>query len=82
MPCSGCYGPLPGVADQGARLLGVVSALVSISGSEADDAVLRAEAEAIAGELVDPIGTLYRYCFADSILAQLGQPEEDLPCGG
>ena len=80
MPCSGCYGPLPGVADQGARLLGVVSALASISGTEADDAVLRAEAEAIAGELVDPIGTLYRYCFADSILAQLGQPEEDPPC--
>jgi F420-non-reducing hydrogenase small subunit len=60
MPCRGCFGPPPGVADQGAKL---VSAIASIyqAGTEA-------EIQKMVDELVDPAGTFYRFGMADSML--------------
>jgi F420-non-reducing hydrogenase small subunit len=54
IPCTGCDGPAPRVADQGAA---IVSALASIA---TDTSVI--------GQVVDPIGTFYKYSLANSIL--------------
>jgi F420-non-reducing hydrogenase small subunit len=60
MPCRGCYGPAPGVIDQGAALLSAVASVV--------DADTEEEAARIIGEIVDPIGTFYRFGLPASVL--------------
>jgi F420-non-reducing hydrogenase small subunit len=60
MPCRGCFGPPPGVADQGAKL---VSAIASIY--QGDD---EGEIKKMVDEMVDPAGTFYRFGLADSML--------------
>jgi F420-non-reducing hydrogenase small subunit len=54
VPCTGCNGPAPRVADQGAAIM---SALASI----ANDA-------GVISQIVDPIGTFYKYSLANSTL--------------
>jgi len=60
MPCRGCYGPPPGVTDQGAK---IVSALGSIIDSEDPDEVKR-----IMDQIPYPIEYFYRFGLAHSIL--------------
>lgn len=66
MPCRGCYGPPPNVIDQGAALLSAVASVV--------DADTEEEAARIVGEIVDPVGTFYRFGLPASLLhrARLG----------
>ena len=54
MPCTGCNGPSPRVTDQGAA---ITSALASI-----------ATDQDVIDQVVDPIGTFYKYSLANSIL--------------
>jgi len=54
MPCTGCGGPGPRVDDQGAA---AISAIASLA---ADSDVVK--------QIVDPIGTFYKYSLANSIL--------------
>jgi len=69
MPCRGCYGPPDGVVDQGAALLGAIVA--SFEGKS------DAEIRQVLSTIVDPLGTFYRFSFADSFLQQLkANPEE------
>ena len=60
LPCRGCYGPAPGVVDQGAKLLSAVASVV--------DADTEGEARRIVSQIVDPIGTFYRFGLAASLL--------------
>jgi F420-non-reducing hydrogenase small subunit len=60
MPCRGCYGPPEGVKDQGAKLLSAVMAVID---PEAD-------VEQLVGQIVDPVGTFYRFSLPDSMLQQ------------
>jgi F420-non-reducing hydrogenase small subunit len=60
MPCRGCYGPPPNVVDQGAALLSAVASVV--------DADTEEEAARIVGEIVDPVGTFYRFGLPSSLL--------------
>ncbi|MGA9048501.1 MAG: oxidoreductase [Dehalococcoidia bacterium] len=60
MPCTGCYGPVAGVRDQGAHFL---TALSSVIDSNDPD-----EIEKILDGIVDPAGTCYRYSLADSMI--------------
>ena len=53
MPCRGCYGPPPHIVDQGAALLSAVASVV--------DSDTEQEAARIVGEIVDPVGTFYRF---------------------
>jgi len=62
MPCTGCFGPVPGVADQGANMLSAVAALC--------DADTREKAEAMAKQILDPAGTFYRYAVPASTLGR------------
>jgi F420-non-reducing hydrogenase small subunit len=60
MPCRGCYGPPPGVIDQGAALLSATASVV--------DADTEEEAARIVHEIVDPVGTFYRFGLPASLL--------------
>ena len=60
MPCRGCYGAVPGVLDQGAKMLSALSSNF--------DADTEEDATRIADGVVDPIGTFYRYTLARSLL--------------
>lgn len=60
MPCRGCFGPPPGVVDQGAKL---VSAIASIYQGSTPADIAR-----MLDEVVDPAGTFYRFGLANSLL--------------
>lgn len=53
IPCRGCFGPVDGVADSGAKF---VSALSSILDAENEGQLAR-----IIDQIVDPVGYLYRF---------------------
>ncbi len=63
MPCRGCYGAPAGVADQGAALL---SAIVAGMAGQTN-----AEIDRVLATIADPLGTLYRFSLASSILQQV-----------
>jgi F420-non-reducing hydrogenase small subunit len=60
MPCRGCYGPPPGVEDQGAKMLAALASVIDSNDPE--------EIEQIVDEIVDPAGTFYRFGLAKSLL--------------
>lgn len=60
MPCTGCYGPVEGVVDQGAHLLGAIASVIDSNDPD--------EIQKIVNDIVDPAGTFYRYSLPDSLL--------------
>jgi F420-non-reducing hydrogenase small subunit len=60
IPCRGCFGPVEGVADSGAKF---VSALASILDVQSDE-----DMERITNEIMDPVGYSYRFSLPASIL--------------
>jgi F420-non-reducing hydrogenase small subunit len=60
MPCRGCYGPPPGVIDQGAKML---SAIASVIDSNDPEEIAR-----IIDTIHDPVGTFYRFSLSKSLL--------------
>ncbi len=73
MPCRGCLGPLPGVRDQGSRML---SALASVMGLEDEDELDDMTVSALMGQIKDPLGTFYRFSLGSSILGGAFKSEE------
>jgi F420-non-reducing hydrogenase small subunit len=59
-PCIGCYGPAPGVLDQGARLISSFASVIDSSDP--------AEIERILDGIPDPAGQFYRFNLAGSLL--------------
>ncbi len=68
MGCRGCYGPLDGVADQGAKMLSAVASVVAAGSVEQDEAELNRALEAVMSTVADPAGTFYRFSMAHSLL--------------
>jgi F420-non-reducing hydrogenase small subunit len=62
MPCRGCYGPPPEVVDQGAKLLSALGSIV--------DSTDPVEIERVLNEIPDPIGYVYRFGLANSMMRQ------------
>lgn len=60
MPCRGCYGPAPNVADQGVSM---ISALSSVIDSQEPE-----EINWTLDQIPDPVGTFYRFSVAGSML--------------
>ena len=60
MPCRGCYGPPPGVVDQGARMLSALGSIIDAREPE--------EVKRITEQIPFPIGMFYRFGLAHSIL--------------
>ena len=71
MGCRGCYGPLPGVQDQGARMVAAIGSAIDVSGKPGDneEALARKVKEAVETG-VDPAGTFYRFSLAHSMLVR------------
>jgi F420-non-reducing hydrogenase small subunit len=63
VPCRGCYGPPPGVRDQGAKM---ISALASVIDSTDEE-----ELRMILEQIVDPVGTFYRFSLPHSLLRRV-----------
>jgi F420-non-reducing hydrogenase small subunit len=62
MPCRGCYGPPPGVLDQGAKAISAIASVI--------DAKDEAEIERIIGEIEDPLRSLNRFGIGASLLVR------------
>jgi F420-non-reducing hydrogenase small subunit len=60
IPCRGCFGPPPGVYDQGAKLIGSIASIYETNGKQ--------DIEKMVNELVDPAGTFYRFGMSVSML--------------
>ncbi|MBA7486183.1 NAD(P)H-quinone oxidoreductase subunit K, chloroplastic [subsurface metagenome] len=65
MPCRGCFGPLDGVIDQGAKAL---SAIVSILGIEGEEKMTDEDVKKLVDGIADPAGTFYRFSLPSSLL--------------
>ncbi|KAA0003633.1 MAG: oxidoreductase [Thermoplasmata archaeon] len=65
MPCTGCGGPLPGVIDQGAKM---ISALASILGIEGEEKMSEEEVKELIEQIKDPLGTFYKYTLPCSLI--------------
>jgi F420-non-reducing hydrogenase small subunit len=73
-PCRGCYGYPSGIEDAGARMLGALATITDVGAPDTDPERLKRQSEEVLNSVVDPVGTLYRYCFAHSLLARLREP--------
>jgi len=60
MPCRGCFGPLEGVVDQGAKILSAIASIIDSTNEE--------EIERIINTIADPLGTFYRFSLPSSLL--------------
>ncbi len=60
MPCTGCMGPTGRVIDHGAKALSAIASLIEPREQEG--------VAELAEELVDPVGTFYRYSLPASLL--------------
>jgi F420-non-reducing hydrogenase small subunit len=65
MPCTGCGGPTPNSLDQGANM---ISALASILGIEGEEKMSDEEVEKLIDQVVDPIGTFYKYGLPNALI--------------
>jgi F420-non-reducing hydrogenase small subunit len=62
VPCTGCYGPPEGVADQGARMLSALCSVLSPDvGRGCSEEQLAAATDELLEGVPDPAGTLYRF---------------------
>ena len=65
MPCRGCFGPVDGVIDQGAKALAMY---VSMLGLEDEENLNEDEVAALVNKFADPAGTFYRFSLPSSLL--------------
>jgi len=68
MGCRGCYGPMDGVEDQGARMLAALASVVGVGSLRDEESELEHLIDAVMATLPDPAGTLYRFSMAHSLL--------------
>ena len=68
MGCRGCYGPLDGVEDQGAKMLTALASVIGVGTTGDDEAELDRKLDAVMDTIADPAGTFYRFSMAHSIL--------------
>jgi len=68
MRCEGCYGPPAAVEDQGAAMIGALGGLL--------DATTEERAREMINEIVDPVGTFYRFTTSSSLL-KVGRHKEE-----
>ena len=66
--CRGCYGPLDGVEDQGAKMLSAIASVIGAGDPTMTEAELEEKIAAVVDTLADPAGTFYRFSMAHSLL--------------
>ncbi|MFH2049275.1 MAG: oxidoreductase [bacterium] len=65
MPCRGCFGPVKGVSDFGAKSL---SAIASIMGIEGEEKMTDEDIQKLVDQIPDPAGLFYMYSLPSSLL--------------
>lgn len=60
--CRGCYGPAEGIEDMGGKLAGAIASIIDSDDPE--------EIEKIVNQVVDPVGTFYRFNLPSSLLGR------------
>jgi F420-non-reducing hydrogenase small subunit len=60
--CRGCYGPAEGITDMGGKLAGAIASIIDSDDPE--------EIEKIVNQIVDPVGTFYRFNLPSSLLGR------------
>jgi F420-non-reducing hydrogenase small subunit len=68
MGCRGCYGPLDGVEDQGARMLAAIASVIGAGAPGEKEEAIEQQINAAVDTLADPAGTFYRFSMAHSFL--------------
>jgi F420-non-reducing hydrogenase small subunit len=68
MGCRGCYGPLPGVEDQGAKMLSAIASVIGAGKEGMEEADIEREIQAVVDTIADPAGTFYRFSMSHSLL--------------
>jgi F420-non-reducing hydrogenase small subunit len=68
MGCRGCYGPLDGVEDQGARMLSAIASVIGAGAPGENEEDIERKIDAAVETLADPAGTFYRFSMAHSFL--------------
>jgi F420-non-reducing hydrogenase small subunit len=68
MGCRGCYGPLDGVEDQGAKMLSAIASVIGAGTPDMEEDELEKQIEAVVDTIADPAGTFYRFSMAHSLL--------------
>jgi F420-non-reducing hydrogenase small subunit len=66
--CRGCYGPMAGVEDQGAKMLSAIASVIGAGDPGMAEDELERRVEAVLDTLPDPAGTFYRFSMAHSLL--------------
>jgi F420-non-reducing hydrogenase small subunit len=64
-PCRGCFGPMSGVADHGAKALSMIA---SILGIDEEENMSDEDVQKLIEGIADPAGTAYRYTLPSSLL--------------
>jgi len=60
--CRGCYGPADGIQDVGAKLAGSIASIIDYDDPE--------DIKKVVDQILDPIGTFYRFGLAGSIVGR------------
>jgi F420-non-reducing hydrogenase small subunit len=60
--CRGCYGPAEGISDMGGKLAGAIASIIDSDDPE--------EIGKIVDQVVDPVGTFYRFNLPNSLLGR------------
>jgi len=68
MGCRGCYGPMPGVEDQGAKMLSAIASVIDVGDPSMEESALEEKIQAVVDTIADPAGTFYRFSMAHSLL--------------
>ena len=68
--CRGCYGPLDGVEDQGARILAALASVINAGEPKEPEHEIERKINAAIDTIADPAGTFYRFGMASSLLAR------------
>jgi F420-non-reducing hydrogenase small subunit len=64
MPCTGCGGPCPREAEQGASMIGALASILGLEQEKEKDF----NPQKLIDQVKDPLGTFYRYSLPSSIL--------------
>ena len=68
MGCRGCYGPLPGVVDQGAKMISAIASVIDAGEPGMEEEDIELAIKAVIDTIPDPAGTFYRFSMAHSLL--------------
>ncbi len=68
MGCRGCYGPMEGVEDQGAKMVTAIASVLNVGGAGVTLEKMEQQLEEVMDTIVDPAGTFYRFSMSHSLL--------------